>query len=305
MSSRPSLRLRLTAWYAAIFLVGGTILVGAAFALARHNVGPVRAVVYTRRDPPAQLLPQRRVDREAWRRTLDQLALVLGALTALSVGAGWLVAGRALRPLAQITETAHRLSESNLGERIALRGPDDELKRLADSLDGMLARLDGVVSSHRRFIADASHELRTPLAVMRAAVEVSLSDPAASEDERREATATLLESVQRSGHLVQSLLALARSEAAAEVRVEVDLAELAAAALEEVSGGIEERGLRLRTALQPAVVRGDPALLRTLALNLLRNAFEHNRARGEISLAVDRVEEHARLRVSNTGAVVL
>ena len=305
MSFRPSLRLRLTLWYGAIFLVAGTVLVAAAFALARHNVGPVRGVVYSGKGPPAALVPQRRVDHEAWRRTLDQLALVLGGLAALSVAAGWLLAGRILRPLDQISETAQRLSESNLGERIAMRGPDDELKRLADSLDGMLARLDAVVSSHRRFIADASHELRTPLAVMRAAVEVSIADPAASEEERRAATATLLESVNRSEHLVRSLLALARSEAAAEERVEVDLAEVAQDALAELAPAIEERSLLVHAELEPAVVRGDPALLRALVVNLLRNATEYNRPRGEISLATAPSGGCAELRVSNPGAVVL
>jgi signal transduction histidine kinase len=295
----------MAAWYAGIFLLGGVLLVAAAYGLARHNVGPVRAVVYGRTDPPAQLLPQRRVDRYAWRQTLDQLALVLGALTALSLGAGWLIAGRALRPLQQITETAQRLSETNLGERIALRGPDDEVKRLADSLDAMLARLDDVVSSHRRFIADASHELRTPLAVMRAAVEVSLTDPEASEDERRDAGATIVESVRRSDHLVQSLLALARSEAAAEARVEVDLAEVVEAALDELRAAIGARRLAVETSLEPAVVRGDPALLRTLVLNLLHNAVEHNRARGELTVEVGRAGKRARLFIANTGAVVL
>ena len=305
MRFRSSLRVRLTVWYAATFLVAGAILVGAGFFLARHNVGPVRAVVYNRTDPPAQLVPQRRVDHEAWRRTLDQLAVVLGLLAAASVAAGWLLAGRILRPLDQITETAKRLSEANLGERIVLHGPDDELKRLADSLDGMLARLDAVVSSHRRFIADASHELRTPLAVMRAAVEVSLMDEAASEEERQAAAAVVLESVNRSDHLVQSLLALSRSEAAAEARVEVDLAVVATQALEELARTIEERALGVHTALESAVVRGDPALLRTLALNLLRNAVDYNRARGEISIAVDSSRGHAQLKVSNTGGVVL
>jgi signal transduction histidine kinase len=305
MTFRSSLRLRLAAWYAGIFLLGGAALVGAAYGLARHNVGPVRAVVHGRTDRPAQLLPQRRVDRNAWRQTLDQLALVLGALTALSLGAGWLVAGRALRPLQQITETAQRLSETNLGERIALRGPDDELKRLADSLDEMLARLDDVVSSHRRFIADASHELRTPLAVMRAAVEVSLTDPDASEDERREAGATIVDSVRRSDHLVQSLLALARSEAAAETRFEVDLAELVEGALTELRPEVDAQRLAVETSVEPAVVRGDGALLRTLVLNLLRNAVDHNRARGELSVEVRPAGERARLLVGNTGAVVL
>ena len=305
MRFRSSLRFRLTAWYGVIFFAAGTILVAAAFVFVRQNVGPVRAVVYDRGAQRAQLLPQRSVDREAWRRTLDELAIVLGGLTAVSIATGWLVAGRVLRPLDQITEAVKQLSEANLAERIALRGPDDELKRLADSLDAMLARVDAVVSSHRRFIADASHELRTPLAVMRAAVEVSLMDRAASDEEREQAAATVLESVNRSDHLVQSLLALARSEAAADARVEVDLPDLVEQVLHELMPTIEQEALVVHKTLEPAVVRGDPALLRALVRNLLRNAVDYNRARGEISIAVASSGGRAELRVGNSGEVVL
>ena len=101
-------------------------------------------------------------------------------MTLVSVATGYLLAGRALRPLREITATARRVSGENLGERIALTGPADELRELADTFDGMLGRLDAAFASQRHFVANASHELRTPLAIMRTEVDVALADPDAS-----------------------------------------------------------------------------------------------------------------------------
>jgi signal transduction histidine kinase len=304
MNPRKSLRLRLTLYYAGLFLLCSTVLVGATYVLVRHNVGPVRALVSDHAGN-AFLLPQRRLDHDAWRRTLAQLALAFGALSALSIAAGWFLAGRALRPMRDILRVARRVTEENLRERIALQAPPDELKQLADAIDAMLERVDVAVAAQRRFIADASHELRTPLAVMRAGIDVSLSDPDASEEERQLATAALAESVDRSEALIQSMLALARAEQASEQRVEVDLAEIAAQSLAEVTEQIEERGLELATHLEPAIVRGDPALLRTLVANLLRNAVLYNRPRGSIAVDVEPRGSDAVLIVSNSGDVVL
>src|SRR5206468_8080673 len=122
---------------------------------------------------------------DALHRLLVEYLLALGVMTLVSVVAGWLLAGRALRPLRRITATARRVSGENLGERIALKGPADELKELADTFDGMLSRLDGAFASQRHLVANASHELRTPLAIMRTQVDVSLADPDASGEDLR------------------------------------------------------------------------------------------------------------------------
>ena len=143
------------------------------------------------------------------------------------MGAGWLLAGRALRPLRDITATARRVSGENLGERIGLIGPDDELKELADTFDGMLGRLDGAFESQRHFVANASHELRTPLAIMRTEVDVALADPDASTDELRRMGEAVRETIDRCERLIESLLMLARSEAATGREEPVDLAALA------------------------------------------------------------------------------
>ena len=114
---------------------------------------------------------------DALHQLVVEYVLALGVMTMVSVLAGWLLAGRALRPLRDITATARRVSGENLGERIGLKGPADELKQLADTFDGMLGRLDGAFASQRHFVANASHELRTPLAIMRTEVDVALAEP--------------------------------------------------------------------------------------------------------------------------------
>ena len=156
-----------------------------------------------------------------------EYVLALGVMTMVSVAAGWLLAGRALRPLRDITATARRVSGENLGERIDLVGPADELKELADTFDGMLARLDAAFGSQRHFVANASHELRTPLAIMRTEVDVALADPGASARELRAMGEAVRETIDRCERLIESLLVLARSEAATGREDTVDLAALA------------------------------------------------------------------------------
>ncbi|HWF35113.1 MAG TPA: HAMP domain-containing protein, partial [Solirubrobacteraceae bacterium] len=191
-----TVRFRLTATYGVVFLLTGAVLLTIGYALVRHNInGPqdfgkaYRHLVPGLSPPPPGLIRPdstlRRLFRaehaqfvsNALHRLVLEYVLALAAMTLLSVGAGWWLAGRALRPLRDITATARRVSGHNLGERIDLHGPADELKELADTFDGMLARLDSAFASQRHFVANASHELRTPLAIMRTEVDVTLADP--------------------------------------------------------------------------------------------------------------------------------
>ena len=103
--------------------------------------------------------------------------IALAIVTVVALALGWLVAGRVLRPLAVITAAARRISASNLDQRLALRGPDDELKALGDTLDDLFARLEASFEAQRHFVANASHELRTPLTRERAMLQVALDDP--------------------------------------------------------------------------------------------------------------------------------
>src|SRR5262249_53137317 len=138
--------------------------------------------------------------------------IALGIMTVVSIGLGWLVAGRVLRPLRTITVAAKRISASNLHERLALPGADDQLKELGDTFDGLLARLEAAFAAQRQFVANASHELRTPLARSRTVMEVALADPARSVASLAAAGHRVLAAGEQTERLIEALLTLARSQ---------------------------------------------------------------------------------------------
>jgi len=217
---------------------------------------------------------------------------------------GWLLSGRMLKPLRDITGTARRLSVANLHERIALEGPRDELTELADTFDGMLGRLDGAFASQRRFVANASHELRTPLAIMRAQVDVALGDPEVTRGELLAASRVVRDAVDRCERLLDGLLVLARSDRGLDAAEPVDLAESAARALDLVSAAAAERGIELRSTLGTAPVRGDPALLDRLVANLVENAVAYNGPPGWVEVVTANGGPTASVRVVNSGPPV-
>ncbi|HEY8583723.1 MAG TPA: HAMP domain-containing protein, partial [Capillimicrobium sp.] len=189
-----SVRARLTALYAALFLGAAALLLGLSLWLVDRHLERTLAP-----DAAQSALADLR----------GQYALALAGTTLVAVVVGWIVAGRVLRPLQAITETARRVSQDRLGERIALGGPRDELRELADTFDGMLDRLAEAFGSQRRFVANASHELRTPLTVVRAEVDVTLSDPRASVAQLRAMGETVREATAEAEALLESLLVLA------------------------------------------------------------------------------------------------
>jgi signal transduction histidine kinase len=189
----------------------------------------------------------------------------------------WSLTGRLLRPLSQVTATARRLSAESLGERIALRGPRDEVAELADTFDAMLDRLQATFSAQQRFVANASHELRTPLAVIRTELDVTLADPEADVAELRRMAAVVDRAAERARALVEALLFLARTDGAGlAVREQADLAVLVGQAWRAVRAAAEERGLDVVFRTGSGYVAGDPALLERIAGNLLENAVRHN-----------------------------
>jgi signal transduction histidine kinase len=318
---RPSARLRLTALYGALFLVGGALLLGLTYFLVRQTLpSPGTGLTLTKQtgifvqQPFPSPLPGTeataiQIAGQAQQQVLGMfllesgVALVLMAM--ISVLLGWIVAGRVLAPVHQITATARRLSQANLHERIGLTGPDDEIKELADTFDGMLARLDAAFDSQQRFVANASHELRTPLTTQRALVEVNLADPNASQAQLRATLEKIRTVTDESEHLVMSLLALARSERGLAHRMPVDLAGLAQITLDNspspLAGDGRGGGLRIDGSLQPAVVAGDRALLQRMVGNLVDNATRYNLQDGWIRIATGTSNGHAFLRVSNCG----
>lgn len=230
--------------------------------------------------------------------------IMLGVTGMIAGGFGWLVAGQVLRPLRQITATARRVADRNLHERIALAGPNDEIKDLADTLDAMLERLDRSFDSQRRFVANASHELRTPLTINRTLIEVALDNPNANES-LRQLGATLLAVNQRHERLIDGLLTLASSEQGLTDRTPVDLADIARRITTESQGAAQNAGVDIRTHLQPAPVTGDPVLLERLIQNLVDNAVRYNLPEhGWIAVTTDVVDDNAHLTVENTGPPV-
>ena len=228
----------------------------------------------------------------------------LGIRGAVSGAVGWLVAGRALRPVHAITGAARRASEENLGERLALAGPPDELKELADTYDAMLARLDAAFASQRRFVANASHELRTPLTVMRTAIDVTLAKPDRTPAQLEDMAAEVRAAADRAEALIEALLTLARSDRGTTGVELADLAVLAEDALDAAGPAIRAGSLGLETALQPAPTCGDLVLLDRLVANLVDNAVRHNTAGGWIQVATGTRGGQAFLTVTNAGAVI-
>ncbi len=230
--------------------------------------------------------------------------IALGVLVIVAATLGWIVAGRALRPVRSLTQAARRASELSLGERLALTGPDDELKELADTFDVMLERLDAAFTSQKRFVANAAHELRTPLTAMRTAIEVTLSKPERTPKQLEEMAVRVNRSVAHAERIVEALLTLATSEAGPSTSEPVDLAIAAEDALEAAQGAIDERGLTVRAELAPAPDRGDRVLLERMVANLVDNAVRHNVTGGWITVRTGLADGEAMFEVTNTGPEV-
>ena len=209
---RSSIRARIVIACAALFLVLGAILIGAVYTqVGRVLVVPSGAQGETI-EPGSN--PQINATTDASKRAgfLEFTLAGLGLGTLLAAGLGWAVSRRVLRPLTAVTTAAQAASQENLDRRLALAGPPDELKELADTFDAMLARLEAAFASQRRFVANASHELRTPLTEMRTLIDVTTARPAASAAELEPVLAAIGAAVDRSEELIEALLTLARSD---------------------------------------------------------------------------------------------
>ncbi|HEY1522442.1 MAG TPA: ATP-binding protein [Solirubrobacteraceae bacterium] len=231
-------------------------------------------------------------------------AIALAIMAIISGLLGWVVAGRVLRPLRTITAATQEISEANLHRRLALAGPPDELRQLADTIDGLLWRLEGAFEAQRRFVANASHELRTPLTTVRALLEMVLSDPRASTETFRETCRQVLEENQHEERLIDALLALAQGQRGISHAVPVDLTAVARAVIQASEPEATRRGLRVSESLDAATVPGDSRLIERMVSNLLDNAIRHNVAAGTVSMGVTTVNGDAVLHVTNTGPLI-
>jgi signal transduction histidine kinase len=308
--------LRLTLLYGGTCLVFGAILLtvtslltwGAlttsavphpAAASGKSTTGP--AAQQLNQGQPRNAGEQITVDRQL---LLTRSGIALVIVSAAAVGAGWLLAGRVLRPLSTITAAARRISASSLHERLTLPGPDDELKELGDTLDSLFARLEASFDAQRRFAANASHELRTPLTRERALLEVTRANPASTAGTWQDVSRDLLAFNAETERLIEALLTLASSEAGLSHREPLDLAAITSAALAVPRPGISSLGLNVRTNIQPAILEGDPLLVQRLVANLIDNAVHHNIPGGDVQVATKTSDGHAVLSVANSGPVI-
>jgi signal transduction histidine kinase len=323
-----TVRLRLTLLYGALFLVSGAVLLTITYVLVAHQYTgndqifgfsipagadgsgtgtPVEPGTF----PPPIPVPAggnavlvERHSEAALRELALQSGIALAIMAILSIWLGWLVAGRVLRPLRTITDATRDISATNLHRRLALEGPDDELKRLANTVDGLLGRLEAAFDAQRQFVANASHELRTPLTYERALLEVALADPDATAETLRETCERVLAAGEQQERLIEALLTLSRSQRGLDQRKPFDLAAVAAEVLESRRPEAEHKQLHIDTALDPAPTSGDAALGERLVANLVDNAVRHNVPAGRIEVATGTKNGHAVLSIANSGPVV-
>jgi signal transduction histidine kinase len=231
-------------------------------------------------------------------------AATLIGLVVLSLAAGWLIAGWFLRPLRTITATARHISASNLNQRLALSGRNDEFKDLGETLDSLFERLEASFESQRHFVANASHELRTPLAAERTLLQVALADPEARAETLRETCQQVLVLGDQQERLIEALLTLASSERGVEEWEPFDLAEVTAKVVADRSPQAAEQSIHVQTAFTTAPATGDPNLVQSLVANLVDNALRHNVPGGRVEVWTTMAAGRASIRIRNTGPVV-
>ena len=324
-----TVRARLTMLYGGLVLVAGTAVLAGVLIMLDRVIATQPIVLdsaYVERLTAASTFPganqdtdQRRAKVEVLKATEDLRAdlrnrtltpLIGPSLVGLSIlgvaglATGWFVAGRALRPIQQITATAQAVASGRLDTRIALNGPKDELRKLADTFDAMLDRLHEASASQRAFIGNASHELKTPVAINRTLVDVALTDPDASPDLIRLGH-SLQEVNMRQQRLIDGLLALAQAGNMLTKHQEANLDDIARTTIDRYQGEAEQRRILVKSSLHPAPLTGDPVLLERLVENLIQNAVVHNtNGGGWITVRTCQAGDAVQLQVANSGPVV-
>jgi two-component system sensor histidine kinase VanS len=318
-----TVRRRLTLLYSGLFFVSGAALLAITYILVRRSSRPDLIIPTGSREgstsPGALSKALARPDVERYVRQLGEQqyaralhlrtedlhqllvrsGFALAIMTVVSIALGWLIAGRVLRPLRAMTASTQQISERNLHERLALSGPRDELKDLADTIDSLLARLQAHVAEQRRFAANASHELRTPLAITQTLLDVARNDPNRDNGElvdRLRAVNT------RAIDLTEALLLLSSADQRSFTREQVDLSLVAEEATETLLPLAEDRAITIETSVETTLTSGSRALLLQLSTNLVHNAIVHNLpGQGTIWVLTSARPDVVELTVENTG----
>jgi signal transduction histidine kinase len=339
---RRTVRLKLTVLYGALFLICGTALLAVTYFLVQQHLPTTLTskeqfasqqpqqtigggassggeVCYTQAvgsgglgtlvggtiplgNGCAALLGAARSDE--LRQLIIDSGIALAIMAAASTGLGWVVAGRVLQPLRTITTAARRISASNLYQRLALDGPDDELTDLGKTFNSLLARLERSFTAQRQFVANASHELRTPLARQRTLAEVALRDPDPTVGSLQHTMRRVLATGEEQERLIEALLTLARSQRGLDRRESLDLAAVTGSALAATGPEAESRRVRVNASLGPAPALGDQRLAERLAANLVDNAKRHNISGGWVEVVTGIRSGRSVLSVSNSGPVI-
>jgi len=322
---RRTVRLRLTALYGVLFFSSGAILLAIAggFAVGRSSREAVGPATSNPGVPTALASAQARIQQlqnqlataqsgndqlQAFSRNLVIASIIaLGLMTVVSVLMGWFVAGRALRPVREMTAAAQRISAHNLDERLAVTGPADELKELGDTIDALLERLESAFTAQRRFVANASHELRTPLTTMRASLDVAVAKPEPAPPQTIALAARLRRELDRVDSLLEAFLFLARAQhrdlpGQAVLPVEY----IVGAALADQKAAINAMKLTVQDAsgLGGVWVTGSQALLSRMVENVIDNAVCHNCEGGWVAIITEGSAGRARLIVENGGEIL-
>jgi signal transduction histidine kinase len=313
-------RLRLTALYGALFLLCGAGLLAVTNALVRHSAAlprPGRGTSIAVQMIPGGSSPAAQsahvgtttgvaaAHAAVFHQLLVQSGVALAVMAVAAILLGWFVAGRVLKPLHTITTTVQQITATSLHQRLALDGPDDELKALGETFDDLLARLETSFDAQRRFVANASHELRTPLTMMRTALDVATGKPAPPPPEVHALAVKIRRGLDKADQLLESFLTLARADYTADAQdATVCLGQAVADALAVHSQAISGTGLRIERALQAAPVQGNKVLLARMVTNIIDNAVRHNEPNGWIRVVTDNGGTSARLIVETGGQVL-
>ncbi|WP_433366832.1 sensor histidine kinase [Actinoplanes sp. CA-142083] len=295
-----TVRLRLTLLYGALSLLAGAVVLAITYVLIASNVPNIESRQVGGPPGGPDLAVVAREEAAQQRETvlhflIEQSVYALAIMAVVAALLGWLVAGRVLRPLRTMTAGIQQISARNLHERLAVAGPRDELKELADTVDGLLGRLEAALDSHRRFVANAAHELRTPLTLEHALLEEAVLDPDATAESFRTQYKELMLVSEQQARLLDSLLVLATSERGLDRRETVDLAALTGDVLRAFA-----TDLVVEADLRPTRIAGDPVLIGRLVANLVDNAISYNVPGGRIEIATG----DAWISVANTGPPV-
>jgi signal transduction histidine kinase len=305
---RRTVRLRLTLLYGSLFLAAGAGLLAITYLLVAHWLANHIFYVNGQTGTGVRVGIGDALLQELSTVVLNELLLGSGIALAImavaATGLGWLVAGHILRPLQTMTATTRRISEHNLHQRLAARGPADELKDLSDTIDGLLARLEAAFDAQRQFVANASHELRTPLTTERTILEVALANPHTTLDSLRAACRDVLATEHQQERLIEALLTLARSQRGLDHREPCDLAAITATVVHALQAEARGRQLGLDITLGAALTPGDPRLIERLVANLADNALRYNTPGGRVAITTGTTAGHAVVTVTNTGAPV-